>query len=453
MNLNKQLASACRLIDRWLAYKVEMGRLPGLSAGIVYQKEVIFQQGYGYADIEAGQKTGATTCYRIASFSKVFTTIAILQLFEQGLLSLDDGILRYLPWFQESKDERAKQITIRQLLTHTSGLDRDGSTPHWVDLRFPTLEEIRQHVVEGAMAYAPIEKWKYSNLSYTLLGEIVRSVTGESYEAYVEQNILQRLALTHTGPALNETLLEHLAVGYGRDIPGQPRERLPQIDTHVMASATGFTSNVADLSRLIMAQFEGDTTLLKDETKREMRRIQWLREGYSSDWCLGLQTWKVDQRRVYGHGGSFQGYQSRFSFDPEQQIGVVLLINALDGPATTLADNMVQTINHIIAHFDEFGESELQTKDAHRYEGRYRNLWGEIDIAEVNGSLIMYNSGPECPTFDYYQMQQNPDGNFTLISGNSIGHLGERVRFDFDDQGNPFQVIVGANPSEKIADL
>lgn len=453
MDLSKQLADACRLIDRWLAYKVKMERLPGLSAGVVSQQEIIFQQGYGYADIEAQQKTELTTCYRVASFSKIFTAIAVLQLFEQGLLSLDDSIQRYLPWLENSSDRRVAAITIRQLLTHTSGLERDGNTPHWVEMHFPTLTEIQQHIAEGAMAYAPAEKWKYSNFGYTLLGEIIGAVSGQSYEAYVEQNILQRLALTSTAPALNETLLQHLAVGYGRDIPGQARARLPHIDTRVMASATGFSSNIADLCRFIMAQFEGDLTLLKDETKREMRRVQWLREGYTSDWCLGLQTWKVDDRRVYGHGGSFQGYQARFSFDPERQTGVVVFINAIDGPATTIADNLVQVINSVIAHFDEFGKPENQVQDAHKYEGRYRNIWGDTDITAVNGSLIMYNSGPASPTLDYYQMQQRDDGNFILVSGNSIGQLGERVRFEFDDQGDVKRAIVGANPAEKIGDL
>src|ERR1700745_3374231 len=111
MDLNAPLACASRLIDRWLTYKVSMEPIPGLAAGIVYQDQVLLQKGYGYADIEAATPTSATTCYRIASFSKVFTTIAILQLFEQGLLQLDERAQRYLPWLQDARDARMAQIT------------------------------------------------------------------------------------------------------------------------------------------------------------------------------------------------------------------------------------------------------------------------------------------------------------------------------------------------------
>jgi len=186
MDFSRQVTGACRLIDRWLAYNVAMERIPGLSVGIVYQQQVVFQRGYGYADLAGETKASATTCYRIASFSKVFTTIAILQLVEQGLLQLDERAQHYLPWLQSTHDDRVAQITIRQLLTHTSGLKRDGETTHWVDFRFPALEEIQQQVAASPMAYTPAITWKYSNFGYTLLGEIIRVVSGQAYETYVQ---------------------------------------------------------------------------------------------------------------------------------------------------------------------------------------------------------------------------------------------------------------------------
>jgi D-alanyl-D-alanine carboxypeptidase len=446
-----QIMAASNVLDHWLAYKRTMGRLPGLSVGLVYKDTLLFQKAYGYADVEQQRPTSPTTSYRIASFSKIFTAIAILQLAEQGKLHLDDRAQQYLPWLTSLHDERTARITLRQLLTHTSGLDRDGATPHWVDFRFPSLSQIQYHIAEGAQSYTPAEIWKYSNLGYTLLGAIVHAVSGVSYEAYVHQHIIQPLGLTATSPTLTPESEHDLAVGYGRDIPGRERERLPAIETHIMASATGFTSNVSDLCRFMTAQFIGETTLLKDETKREMRRIQWLREGYEADWCLGLQTWKIDERRLYGHGGSFQGYQSRFGFDPERELGIVVLTNAIDAPATDLAKGAMQTIDHVITHFEEFAHPENQVEQAERYAGRFTNVWGDTDVVALNGSLVLYNPKVASPAQDFHQLRPDADGHFTLTSGDSIGSLGERVRFELDSEGDAQRLWVGPNPYERVA--
>lgn len=451
MDLTAPLTAASRVVDRWLGYKLTAERLPGLSIGIVYKQTLLFQQAYGFADLEHKQPTSKTSGYRIASFSKIFTAIAIMQLAEQGKLHLDERARTYLPWLVSSHDERTEHITIRQLLTHTSGLDRDGSTSHWNDFQFPSLPHIQSHIAEGAQSYTPAEKWKYSNLGYTLLGAIVRAASGMPYEHYVDEHIIQPLHLTHTSPILTPEIEENLAIGYGRDIPGQERARLPAIETHVMAAATGFSSTVPDLCRFMMAQFYGDITLLKDETKREMRRIQWLREGEESDWCLGLQTWKVDQRRLYGHGGSFQGYQSRFGFDPEHELGIVLFSNAIDAPVTNLAKGAMQIINHVIEHCDDFARPENQVEQAERYEGRYANIWGETDVMAINGSLVLYSPIGAFPALDFHQIRPDADGRFTLTSGNSIGQLGERVRFELDSDGQARKLWIGPGPSERIA--
>src|SRR5437763_16804121 len=191
----------------------------------------------------------------------------------------------------------------------------------------------------------------------------------------MREHIVQRLGLLHTGPLLTNEIVQNLAVGYGRNIPGQQRESFPLIETHVMASATGFSSNITDFCRFMVAQFDGNTSLLTDESKREMRRIQWLREGFSSDWCLGFETWKVDKRRIYGHGGRFQGYRSMFGVDIEREIGLVVFANAIGAPSTDLANSALQIIDYLINHFEEFTQPNNRVENVARYEGRFRNIW------------------------------------------------------------------------------
>jgi len=451
MDFTEQLDNATKLIDRWLAYKVYTGRLPGLSIGVVYKNSVVFSKGYGYANVEKQIKASETTCYRIASFSKIFTAVGVMQLFEQGKLHFDDRVQRYLPWFTSDHDTQTSFITIRQLLTHTAGLDRDGDTPHWTSFQFPSPATIQQHVAAGAMIYTPAEQWKYSNLGYTILGEVIKAVSGVSYEDYVNEHIVRRLGLLHTAPTLTDNILQNLATGYSRDIPGHERVGFPLIETHAMASATGFSSNVLDLCQFMMAQFQGDTKLLADESKREMRRIQWLREGFDSDWCLGFQTWKINDRRVYGHGGSFQGFKSRFGFDVEREIGLVILANAIDAPSYDLANSALQIIDYVINHFDvgaRFIAPNIE--NLQRYEGRFRNIWQDVDIVAVNNSLILYSSGFASPVLDFHQLRYDKDDRFTIISGDTLGNVGEPVRFEFDDEGAARRIFIGAEPSERI---
>ncbi|MDQ2902283.1 MAG: beta-lactamase family protein [Chloroflexota bacterium] len=450
MDLATPLKSATKVIDRWLAYKVQADRLPGLSVGIVYKDRAIFSQGYGYADIEQKIPATPTTCYRIASFSKIFTAIAVLQLFEQEKLHLDDRVRRYLPWFTSKHDPRTGQITIRQLLTHTAGLDRDGDTPHWTDFQFPSLDQIQQHITAGAMTYAPAERWKYSNLGFTILGEVIKVASGMSYEAFVNKHIVKRLNLSHTAPAVTDDIGKHLALGYSRAIPGQERVAFPRIETRAMASATGFSSNVTDLCQFMLAQFEGHPRLLADASKREMRRIQWLREGSDSDWSLGFQTWKINERRIYGHGGSFQGYKSRFGIDIGRTIGVVILANAIDAPSQDLLDGALQIIDYLITRFEEFAPPSTRVENIERYEGNFRCIWEDVAVAAVNNGLLLYDPASTNPALDFHQLRYEKGDQFKMVHGDSFGNIGEPVRFECDDKGLARRMFVGPDPLERF---
>lgn len=450
MSTDKAITAAASLIDRWLAYKTEMSRIPGLSVGIIYKNQSILHQTYGYANLEERIPTRKETVYRIASFSKTFSAIAVMQLAEQGKLNLDVPVSTYVPWFTNPHDPRVASITLRQLLSHTSGLDRDGTAGQWVTLEFPELSVIQQHVSDGAMVFDPATQWKYSNVGYTIVGQVIEAVSGEAYTEYMTRHIIEPLGLRHTAPDLNAKAEQELAVGYSRDIPGQPRERFPQISTRVMASATGFLSNVPDLLRYIQAQFPGDITLLSEESKREMRRIQWLGEGGGNDQCLGFATWKVNDWRVYGHGGGFQGFITRFAFDPNRQIGIAVLTNAIDGPALTLVNGALSVINKYIVDYDELAKVEFAVEHPERFVGTYRTIWGDSQIAHIGQSLLRYDPSADMPLEFVERLSPNADGSFTVTSGNAGGAYGEKIYFTFDEAGTAQTLISSGNTAERI---
>lgn len=138
-----EVASNIRLLEAWLESQMAYKGWPGVSIGIVYDQKLIWAKGFGYADVE--KKTPATpdTIYRIASNSKVFTSIAILKLRDEGKLQLDDPVAKHLSWFKiKNKYPDAPVITIRHLLTHTSGLPKEAPFPYGTDFKFPTREQI-----------------------------------------------------------------------------------------------------------------------------------------------------------------------------------------------------------------------------------------------------------------------------------------------------------------------
>ena len=450
MDLTRQLQNAIPIIDHWLAYNVYADpRIPGLSAGIVYEDQIIFSKGYGYADLARKVQTTENTCYCVASISKIFTTVAILQLVEQGKVHLDAAVQDYLPWFTSATDANLPSISIRHLLTHTSGLERDGDTPHWTDFQFPRLSPIEQHIAAGATAYSPLEMWKYSNYGFTILGQVIQQASGMSYEAYVSSHIIERLGLAHTVPTLTEDIVQHLAVGYSRSVPYKEKEPFPLIETNSMASATGFCSNVLDLCRFMMAQFDGDTRLLSEQMKREMRRIQWRDARPDADWCLGLENWMVNDRQIYGHGGSFPGYKSRFAMDVARKLGVVVLANAIDAPSSLLVNGILETINYFITHDQEFAPATSSLENIDAYAGVFTSIWDDIDVVAVANQLIYYSLTEMSPVVAVNLLQYERDGQFKIVSGDGLGSVGETVRFEWRGE-TVSGVKIGANPLTRL---
>jgi CubicO group peptidase (beta-lactamase class C family) len=181
-----EVASSTRLFDAWIGSQMAYRGLPGMSVGIVDDHDLIWAKGFGYSDVEKKIPATPHTIYRVASVTKLVTATAIMQLRDAGKLHLDDPIATYLPWFTiRQRFPEAPAITIRHLLTHTSGLPRDAAFPYWMDNNFPSREQLIESLPNQETVFPPETKWKYSNLALSLAGEIVAVVSGEPYEVYI----------------------------------------------------------------------------------------------------------------------------------------------------------------------------------------------------------------------------------------------------------------------------
>ncbi len=131
---------ALHLIDKWLDYQTYFKEIPGVSVGIFVEDEIIFRKEYGYANIKDKIKLTDQHLFRIASHSKLFSATAIMRLYHEDKLSIDDKVSKYLPWFTSDKDKNMGQVRIRHLLTHSSGMSRDGNTAIGIHTNFQELK-------------------------------------------------------------------------------------------------------------------------------------------------------------------------------------------------------------------------------------------------------------------------------------------------------------------------
>src|SRR3989338_4832286 len=181
--------SLSRFLDIWIPQRMNYEHIPGLSVGVMLDGKLVVQKGYGFADVEKRIKADSDTNYRIASISKMFTTVAILQLTEQKKLYLDDPINSYIPWVKAKKEKRdAHEITIRQILSHTSGLWRDGKVNSFVTDKFPKARELQESFSAEALTFPTLQQFKYSNFAFAVMSELIERVSGEAYTKYIDRH-------------------------------------------------------------------------------------------------------------------------------------------------------------------------------------------------------------------------------------------------------------------------
>ena len=425
----EKLARITGVIDKWIDYQTYIREIPGVAIGISVGTDTIFSRGYGHANLETRMPVTTGTQFRIASQSKVFTATAIMQLAADGLLRLDDKVSDRLPWFRSDDDENLEHITIRQLLTHSSGLIRDGDTGHWSNDQFPDLPEIVRQVAGGPSVFFSNEHLKYSNFAYTIAGQIIEAVTGASYEEQVSGAILDPLGLASTTPDLPDDMSLH-AVGYTKRFPDRPRSPLAHVPARVMNSATGFSSSVDDLLRWYQAHLIGSGLLLNDWEKREMQRLQY--EDRTFRWGIGFEHSKVGDLAFVGHGGGYPGFITFSSVNQEHQLTIVVLTNAIDGPAGIFFEGIVKLLTKALS--DDFDGDLDETID--RFAGFYADRWQVALVERAGGTLVSMNADSADPTVTFEAHEKVDDLRFRAPITLAISTPGEEFWFEEVD-GEP----------------
>ena len=430
------LRDAVRFLDDFLDYVFGTLDVPSLSYAVVHQDKLLHAQAWGEAVIGRVDATPSTR-YRVASNSKMFTAVAIMQLQEQGKLKLDDTVATYLPWLMEHRDNRWKQVTLRQLLSHTAGVIRDSSrSGYWsLQYEFPDRNELQQVVLSDELIFDENTRMKYSNYAFGLLGQVIEVVSRESYRDYVQNHVIHPLGLTRTMMEYNADMSSELAVGYTgltplvkRHIPIEP------IDTKALGAATGCVSTPSDLALFISKVFSEKTDILTQNSARELRRIHAkVKYGESTEqyYGLGFELGEYSGKNCVGHGGGFPGQVTQTIAIPEDEIAVSVTINTYGLSPTMVAKSILNTLYWYDEHY-----VEKPTYDLSRFTFRTGHLWGASDNIGYGNTLVCLAT--KLPIdFSYAEkLERVDDTTIKVTDTSSFLGLGEMVKYVFDSDDN-----------------
>lgn len=450
------VAAAIRLYESWVNEQMTYRGLPGIAVGVVHDQQVVWSRGFGFADVAAKTPVTTSTIFRMASHTKMFTAIAILQLRDAGKLRLDDPVSKHLPWFRiKPAMEDDPPVTIEQLLTHNSGLPREAKSPYWATFEFPTEEQIRQTVNSQQAVFPPQTIWKYSNLAFSLAGLVVEAVSGETYAGYVEQHVLKPLGMTSSSIEVPSERMSRLAKGYGRRMPDGTRKMMPFSDTRGLGPAAGLSSTLNDMLKYACLQYRTDKTggsqILSGATLREMHRPRVLRPKWAGAWGLGFSVQRQEDKIMVGHGGSLAGYKTHTLVNLDDKIGVVVLSNGDDTRPEQFAQRAMKIIGDTVAKAAKPPEKEkIWDPKWSKFAGLYRTIWGDTAIVEMNRELVMIAPLDDDPQEGLLRLVPQGGGLFKLEGPAGYGPAGEPVRFEEDSQGRVTRMYISELPEERV---
>jgi CubicO group peptidase (beta-lactamase class C family) len=313
-------------VDAYVEKELRGQKIPGLALGVMRDGRLIKGQGYGLANIELDVPVKPETVFQTGSVGKQFAATAIMMLVEAGKLALDDKISKYLPGTPESW----KDITVRHLLTHTSGIpdytsDSNTKPGSLINLRADyTEQELLQKFCTLRLEFQPGEKWNYSNTGYALLGFIIHKVTGEFYGDFLQQRIFQPLGMTATRIISEADIVSNRSSGY-RLVQGEVKNQewvSPMLNT--TADGALYT-NILDLAKWDAALYT--EKLLKRSSFTQMWTPVTLNKGKTYPYGFGWDVTEMNGHRLLEHGGAWQGFTMHISRYVDDKLTVVVLTN------------------------------------------------------------------------------------------------------------------------------
>lgn len=453
-----RVADALNLLDVWFDAQQAYRNIPGMSAAVVSDQELLWSRGFGYAHVERRIEATPTTIYSICSISKLFTSVSVMQLRDQGRLRLDDPVGEHLSWFDiEDTYPDAPPVKIEGLLTHSSGLPRESDYPYWTQpFDFPTHEQIVRRISEQRELYPADRIFQYSNLGLTLAGEIVATESGMAYGDYIRANILDALDMDDTSPEIPiEQRGKRFAQGYSAVRRGGARREVEFFQARGIAPAAGFASTVEDLAKFASWQFRllehGGTEILNANTLREMHRVHWVDPDWETTWGLGFSVSRNDDKTFVGHGGSCPGFRSHFRLQTDDKIATIVMVNASGVNPGSFTQRAYEVVAPAVeAAREKPGEGKTLPAELERFVGVYDGYpWGgEEQVIPWEGGLAVIGLPTDNPRGALTKLRHIEDNTFRRIRDDDT--LAEEITFEVGADGQVLRMKQHSNYSNRI---
>jgi CubicO group peptidase (beta-lactamase class C family) len=381
------LGALASKVEEYMDARVRRDHFSG-SILIARDGKILFARGYGMANLEYDVPNTPHTKFRLGSITKQFTAMAILILQERGKLKVEDKINKYVPDAPKAWDE----ITIRHLLTHTSGIPNYTSYPEFLKT-LPvrvTLKELIGKFRDKPLDFKPGEKYKYSNSGYVVLGQVIETAAGQSYASFLNEAIFAPLGMKDTGYDSAEPIIKHRAAGYTRRL-GILLSNCDYVDMSIPHAAGALYSTVEDLLKWDQALY---TEKLVPRKSLEAMFAP-VNDNYGYGWLID----KKQGRTRYSHGGGIMGFATMIERYPEPKLLVVALSNLENSPVGAIGDDLAAIAlgdKYVIPREPKVAKVDPALYDA--YAGRYEaDVPGKgkevITVTRDSGRLLCQRKG------------------------------------------------------------
>ena len=420
-------------LDRLARERQAGKRIPSVSAAVARDGDVVWTRAVGLADVEAGRDAGPDDQYRIGSITKTFTAAAVMRLRDAGAVALDESLTAYLP-------EAPHAPTVRRLLGHASGLQREVPGEYWETLALPSREEMLAQLADAEQVLAPGEHWHYSNLAFVLLGEIVSEVSGIPYERYLEDAFLVPLGLERTTWEREEPA----ARGYFTEPYADGARLEGDWPSSVFRAAGELWSTSGDLCRWGSFLCDPDPAILRPETVEEMHRVEIMvdNEAWTSGWGLGVSLNRKGDRVLGGHAGGMPGFVTGLAYSRREKVVAVALANGYADMQELALELGVEAAEAFPGEPEEWRPGEPPPEEVAALLGRWWSEGAETIFTYRRGTLEARRAddppGKEPSVFESLE----PD-LYRTASGRERGELLRVVR---DEEGVPIKLFWASYP-------
>jgi CubicO group peptidase (beta-lactamase class C family) len=418
------------------------GRLPSVSAAVFRGGEVVWDDAVGLADVDRRTDATTDTQYAVASITKTFTAASMLQLRDAGKLDLEDPLSRHIP------EAAHGTPTLRRLLSHASGLQREPPGEVWETLHFPDEQELLTSLQEAEQVLPPSVAWHYSNLAYALLGHVVSRVSGTPFQDYVRERLLSPLGLERTtwGPG------DGAALPYFVEPYSDAVQREPVLEVGGKGGESGLYSTVGDLARWGSFLADPDESVLAPASVAEMHDLQIMAEpDWTLGWGLGIELWRRGERVYGGHTGGFPGFLSIVLYSRRDKIGAVLLTNSSTWPklSATGLDLVEAALDELAPERERWAPEEAPPAEIMPLLGRW---WSEGDetIFSWRKGKLEARLGAAAPEREPSVFEQEGEDRFRVVSGRERGEVLRVVR---DDQGDVVRLYWATYPFTRAPEI